>query len=305
MIKINSYSIFKCSNCGLIFTNPLPEDKDLDEYYQGFLFNEPKPDKIKKQIESRTNELNAHFIPKSDDLSQISFLDYGGGTGAMFEAARKTGYDAFYFDIYKESVGFVKNNFGLSEDEQIKDLSLKGRTFDYIWSDNVIEHVKDPSLFIKTLYDSLNPDGKLIIKTPQASNTETCFVFALSMLSYFKRAVKENSLMKSLASVLRYRFWHCEPPRHLYAFSKKSILEIAESLDIDKSRIKMSDYYMSMFLYSLPYTFFKMPNTLFKYVFGLAIIPFIIPEFFVILLRVLLSKLGLISGTGLIIKIIK
>lgn len=305
VLTVNSYKVYKCSSCGLIFTFPQPTDKDLLEYYQGFLFNEPKPEETRKQIEVRLDELKKHFAKFLDsDTSNLKFLDYGGGTGAMYKAAKESGFQAFYFDLDQESVSYVKENHQLNKYEHIVNPELEALKYDIIWSDNVIEHVKDPIGFIKNLYQALKPGGVLVIKTPQASNTETLMTFML-FFSYLKTALKDNKLPVSLKSVFRYKYWHCEPPRHLFAFSKKSFVNICNKCRIDINDVQINDYYISWFTYSLLHAFISLPNSIFKFLFGLIILPFILPEFVLITIRSLLSKVGLISGSGLVVKIVK
>jgi SAM-dependent methyltransferase len=305
ILKINGFDVYKCSGCGVLYTFPLPSDEELTDYYQGFLFDEPKLDKIKSHVKKRVKELQKCFyIDSSEKKSKFSFLDFGGGVGAAFAAAKELGLDSYYYDIDKESIAFVKKNFGLSDLEFISDSSLEGRKFNFIWCDNVIEHVKDPIEFTNKLYSALELGGKLVIKTPQASNLETSFVFALSML-YFKNALKENSFFDSLKAVMKYRFWHCEPPRHLYSFSKKSIVRIIEKCGIADKQLKISDYYLPIFRYSIVDFLISIKKPIVKVILGLMLLPFIIPEIILILIRKFLSITGLIQGTGLTITLTK
>ncbi|MDD2634200.1 MAG: class I SAM-dependent methyltransferase [Bacteroidales bacterium] len=306
ILKINGFDVFKCAECGVLYTFPLPSDKELMSYYQGFLFDEPKLNKVKASVKKRIKELQKCFsLESSVKNKSLSFLDYGGGTGTAFAAAKELGLDSYYYDIDNESILFVKENFGLDDLEFIVDSSLKDKKFDYIWSDNVIEHVKNPIEFTNVLYSALESGGKLVIKTPQASNTETCFVFALSVMFYFKNALKENSFFDSLMAVTKHRFWHCEPPRHLYSFSKNSIAKIVKKCGIPDHQLQISDYYLPFFRYSIVdfLKFIKRP--LVQIVLGLILSPFIILEFFLIVIRKLLSYAGLIKGTGLTITITK
>ena len=45
-----------------------------------------------------------------------------------------------------------------------------GQTFDILYSSEVIEHVEDPAAFLGVLVSHLNPDGMLILTTPNAEN---------------------------------------------------------------------------------------------------------------------------------------
>ncbi|MBN2776276.1 MAG: class I SAM-dependent methyltransferase [Bacteroidales bacterium] len=300
LLVVNKFDVIKCRDCGLLFTYPLPSDEAINEYYQGFLFNKPSESGLKKQIESRTREIG-HFF----NLGDFKFLDYGAGIGTAYYVAKKLGFDSFYYDIDRQSIDFAKERLGLAEDSIIKDSDLSGLSFDYIWSDNVIEHVKDPERFVAVLYGALKNGGKLVIKTPQASNVEALFIAALSGLLYFKNAFKQNSFSTAFKASFLKRYWHCEPPRHLYSFSKKSIWKLIEKCDIPKDTVVIRDYYISGLKYSFLDVWSKIRNPFFKGVVFVFALPLFLIELPIIFLRRMLSVFRVISGTGLIVEIRK
>lgn len=298
------FNIYKCKNCLLVYTHPLPTDEELDEFYQGFLFRKPDENKIARQVEKKKVELGKLFdLHSTDDIDNKDFLDFGGGVGLTTKAARDMGLNAHYFDVDEESVVFLKDKLGIESGFVFTDVAeIAGKTFDFILADNVIEHDKYPMEFMGKLYNFLKPDGVLVVKTPHACNTETVFYPAVNLAGYFLRSLKYNNIRDSIRGYMN-RWWHCDPPRHLYSFSEKSFREILKALEI--SDYKIDHYRLSLFKYSIVEFLFsknKGAKTIITKILLLILLPF---ELVCKLLQVFLTSLNLITPSGIIVKIKK
>ncbi len=309
LLKWKRFKINKCQNCRLIFTTPLPSDEELTAFYQGFMFKKPEDYEINRQLKIRRKELNRLFkLPeKNEENNDKKFLDYGGGTGIVFKAASEIGLQAYYQDLDQQANAFTRENFGLTPEQTIHQLEQNQIQFDYILSDNVIEHVKDPLTFTDKLLEHLKPGGTLVIKTPQASNTENYFNPAISIKGYFAQALKYNGFATALKAYFK-RFWTCDPPRHLYAFSPKSFNEMMKNskhLDID---FEIDHYSTPWFHNTLTRQFFtrdkKLPLAK-SIAIRLVLWPIIPIETILQSLQWLLLKMNLLSSSGLILKIKK
>ncbi len=296
------HTIHKCGVCGLIFTRPLPGDEQLDQLYQGFMFRKPDERQIAAKVEARKAELRKLFdIEGIDKVKAKAFLDYGGGVGIATKGALELGLDAFYFDIDLKAAAFVRTGLGIDEGRIFTDLAhLAGRKFDLILSDNSIEHAKSPRDFIGMLYDLLAPNGLLVIKTPHAANNEILFYPQISLLGYFGRALKYNGFAQAVRGFGR-RWWHCDPPRHLYSFSENSLRHILRTLGIDRYEF---DYYrLPLFRYSIPELIFARPRKAKKILPGILALPLLPIELITKLTQIVLTALGLVSPGGIILKV--
>jgi SAM-dependent methyltransferase len=302
---INSYDVYKCPNCGLIYTYPLPDDETLNSYYQGFLFEKPNLEKLNLSIPAKKLELEQLFDLNKNGISAKSFFDFGGGMGLSWLAAKNLGLNSYYYDIDGEAREFVISNFGLDNEHILTNLESNSSCFDYILSDNVIEHVKDPHEFIRRLYNLLNPGGLIVLKTPRASNFETFFIFTVWFLVYLKKAFSGNNLKKALSSVFVHRYWHIEPPRHLYAFSDKSFEKIIESVLPAGVNYSIDSYRLPVFKFSLVDVLMHIRNRFLRTLVIILLLPLIIAELPVILLRYLLVVTNLLSLSGMVVRISK
>jgi SAM-dependent methyltransferase len=96
-------------------------------------------------------------------LSEVGFplgrsariLDYGCGRGAHVEAYREAGYDAWGCDIVIERAG------GFLREMDTRDFRIpfEDGSFDFVYSNSVLEHVSDQRIAAAELARVMKPDG--------------------------------------------------------------------------------------------------------------------------------------------------
>jgi 2-polyprenyl-3-methyl-5-hydroxy-6-metoxy-1,4-benzoquinol methylase len=306
LIHWKQYTINKCQVCHCLFSEPIPRAEELTAFYQGFLFKKPGDEDIERLKNLKSKELLKYFTP-NENGTQKKFLDFGGGTGIAFAAASEQGFDVYYSEIDQEAINFVREKFNLQDQQFIRSLEEGNLKFDCILSDNVIEHVQDPNAFVQMLYNQLEADGLLVIKTPHASNTSIYFYPFISIMKYFRNARRYNSLLNAL-KVLRYRIWHCDPPRHLYSFSQKSLQMIGEKICGRNDKVEITFYDIPLFEYSVTRSFFskdKRMSGIKSILVRILVLPILPIEFLSKFLQYVLQKLGLLSAGGITLMIRK
>lgn len=304
IFKHGRYDVCRCRECKLIFGAPLPGEQELMDYYQGFMFAPPDLSDITRLKKNKKKELARLFGLRGNEQGK-TLLDHGGGTGLSWISAKETGFDAYYLDPDQVATRFVADNFGLTAEKIVTDLGAETRTFDYILSDNVVEHVTDPAGFIRHLYDKLAPGGKLVIKTPRAANLETLFN-PLVLEAYFSATYRELGIPRALKCLLIDRFWHCMPPRHIYSFSPRSAVQLCINAGIPAEKVHFTSYSTGWFEYSLTRLLLKPRRFSFNMLLRKAIIASFVPfELLAKPFQVLFTSLGLISRTGMVINIVK
>ena len=110
----------------------------------------------------------------------ISILDAACGVGygtkelSLIENAKVVGLDISIEALRIANTNFFSDNIQyLLDDCESMGLLKSTDIFDYIISFETLEHLKNPSVFLKTCYDHLKIDGKLIISTPNILFTQT------------------------------------------------------------------------------------------------------------------------------------
>jgi len=120
----------------------------------------------------RIRESITNRIPDSGQL----ILDVGCGGGWAANYYKDKNNKLVSMDIAKKNVVNVLKNFPFDNHAavcaDVLNLPFKDKSFDYIFSSEVIEHVPDPKLFIENLLRILKPGGKLIITCPYNEKLE-------------------------------------------------------------------------------------------------------------------------------------
>lgn len=116
-------------------------------------------------------------------LEGKSALDVGCGAGLLTEpltrlGARVTGIDASpeVIQVARKHAG--RQGFGI--DYRVGDVHQLEGEFDLITCMEVIEHVADPALFIKTLARLLTKDGLLLMSTPNSTGLSKFLMITLA-----------------------------------------------------------------------------------------------------------------------------
>ena len=189
----------RCSRCGLIFQNPMPDQKDLlrrydSRYYEYEIENERPFFELMKLALGDTGFWE---LSKSMNAGK-RILDIGCATGMLLEFLRDTGgWKTEGVEVCETAVRFGREKRGLSIFQgTLKEASFGGSSFDVVHASHVIEHVSDPSAFLKEIYRILRPGGFLIITTPNVSGLQS-------------RIYKEK--------------WRSAIADHVYLFSKKTL----------------------------------------------------------------------------------
>lgn len=157
---------FKCEDCGSVFAVPFSypdysEDYDFADYLRFY-------QEMGAGLEAMTQPLDlALSIRPAETL-----IDVGCGVPFVVDYARRE------YGLVAE--GLDPSNYGRRGGESlgvdvIGELLGAGsrfddQTFDILYSSEVVEHVEDPAAFLETLVRHLNPDGILILTTPNADN---------------------------------------------------------------------------------------------------------------------------------------
>jgi 2-polyprenyl-3-methyl-5-hydroxy-6-metoxy-1,4-benzoquinol methylase len=235
--------IHRCGNCALLFAHPLPTLEQLEAFYQGFMYRRPSLAKLPRLIAERQRELVRLFELDAAPGSNRgrTFLDHGGGTGVAYAAAKSLGLNSWFADMDRQAIAFVTEQFQLPPTHLVTRLSEQHERFDYVLSDNVVEHVPDPVALIRELVASLQPGGVLVIKTPHAAANDTYF-YPRVCSTYTKKVAQHNGWSTALERLVRDPIWCCDPPRHLYSFSKQSLAHMARLAGLDPAHFRIETY---------------------------------------------------------------
>lgn len=228
-VSKKSFEIWECKSCLLRFTQHVPDEEEISEYYrsenyishsdtsQGFI------NRMYHKIRKRTLLQKQQLINKATGLSAGNILDIGAGTGAFLHVMQHAGWQVTGLEPDLTARKKAEELYNLKLENTDDLFSLPNGSFDAITMWHVLEHVHQLHDDLNQLQSLLKPNGKLIIAVP-------------NYVSYDAKVYKE--------------FWAAyDVPRHLYHFSPAAM-----SILLSKHTMKMIDmkpmwydsYYVSM-----------------------------------------------------------
>lgn len=150
--KLNdSYSIIKCANCGLEYTNPIPTEEELDLFYSAYKDIRADPNIVKLNAEEHLKVLSQYGLTNVSKM-----LDFGTGTGDFVEMAGKC---CFGVDLKHSNHPRIKESIEDFEDNI---------SWDFITLWGVIEHLSNPMVVMNDLLSRLRKGGVIALTTVDA-----------------------------------------------------------------------------------------------------------------------------------------
>lgn len=153
------YRLVKCLNCGLIFSNPIFNQKKINSLYfqSDFNYNQ-EAGYLKKTYFSYFNENILNSISKN-----IKVLEIGCGNGFFLEELKDNGIKNVYgvepgSASVKKARKDIKNNIKTSV---LKKGLFSKNSFDVICCFHTLDHVVDPNILLQNAHELLKKNGKI------------------------------------------------------------------------------------------------------------------------------------------------
>jgi 2-polyprenyl-3-methyl-5-hydroxy-6-metoxy-1,4-benzoquinol methylase len=205
----HGHTIYTCHACDLKYVDPIPGSSEVysEDYFAGAEkgFGYVDYDKDKEPMVPTFDE----YLERIESLTNAEhpkLLDVGAATGFFLDLAKKRGFDVHGVEISSFAAAQGREK-GL--DVRSGTLADLGReeSYDVITLLDVIEHVSDPRVELKRVYEHLSAEGLLVINTPDAG-------------SLYARAMGAR--------------WHLiVPPEHLYYFNRNNMVRLLEDEGFD------------------------------------------------------------------------
>lgn len=162
--------LVKCSNCGHVFLNDVPEIFDSRQYkyykkYRGL----PESQVFNKL----TTQRHLADLARFRQLTPVkSILDVGCGKGDFIWALKDENLACLGIDLATDAVE-VAQTFGLNVIESdFFSVNLECASLDVITMYELIEHVPNPVQFMQRARDLLRPGGVLYLTTPNFNSVD-------------------------------------------------------------------------------------------------------------------------------------
>lgn len=202
------FDIFQCRDCGFVFTQNVPDEKDIAPYYCSATYishsNTKKGlvNKLYHIVRSIMLRRKVTLIKKLTLLQNGRLVDYGAGTGYFAHAMAKSGWAVTAIEKSAQARDFSKKEFGfeMQPEETLKEIESNSVDVVTLW--HVMEHIQQIDVFWEQLKRILEDTGIAVIAVPNCT-------------SYDADNYGEH--------------WAAyDTPRHLWHFSPSTIMKLGE-----------------------------------------------------------------------------
>jgi SAM-dependent methyltransferase len=202
-VSHETFSILQCGNCGLRFTQDVPDAGSIGRYYQSDNYishsntNKGLVNRLYHMVRRQTLSDKYRLIASATRTRQGKLLDIGAGTGAFVGYMQERGWEVTGLepDETARRVALTDHRVELLDMDQL--FSLPPDSFDAVTLWHVLEHVHDLHPYLERLKTLVRRSGRIFIAVPNY----TCY-----------------------DAEVYQAFWAAyDVPRHLYHFSPNAM----------------------------------------------------------------------------------
>ena len=170
----NGHSIFRCSDCCLMFVHPQPEKATIRSIYDAGYF-----ERGKKYSESKSHTgKSANSMNNRKRLTLVQefresgcLLDVGCAKGGFLQMAGQNGFEVTGVELSENASSYARKELGLRVlDREFIESGLPSGHFDVVTMWDVFEHLPDPAGNLREAHRVLCRDGILLLSTGDVSS---------------------------------------------------------------------------------------------------------------------------------------
>jgi len=171
-------TISLCTQCRTKFMNPQYSDAYLRQYYSSYITPESPA-----RLAWRRLQKESHF----DVLARFSrsgrCLCVGCGDGLELRVAKAAGFDVEGYDVDMATTRAVMESVGARvHTGPFAGLNIPNDTYDCLYMDQVLEHLKNPQSYLRTARRLLKPNGILYVGLPNIGSVSCALKTVLGKL---------------------------------------------------------------------------------------------------------------------------
>jgi SAM-dependent methyltransferase len=166
------FGLQRCRNCSLVFVNPRPSQRLLDNFYDSdsYVCHSPESGNAK------TAQLLMQHVADNGPYPGKRFLDFGCGGGFLLRAALDNNWDAVGYDVGQRALASCGSR-GLTVTSNLSE--FPSFAFDAVFLNHVFEHLTDTKIVLAECRRLLNDDGKLFVVVPNLAGMRARLSFPL------------------------------------------------------------------------------------------------------------------------------
>lgn len=225
-VSKKEFTLCRCADCTLLFTNPRPTEEEIGPYYD-FKEYYSHEDQVQNFTQWLYQKVRKSSIQRKvgliDSLVKGGFLlDYGCGTGEFLQEAKKQQWTIRGIEPSDKARSQAVNKLTtevLSTLDELPELEA----YDVITLFHVLEHIHSLRKTVKKLVNHLKSNSYMVIAVPNPESTDARH-YTSDWAGY-------------------------DVPRHLYHFSQQSMTAFQEQFGLELVRVEpltYDSYYVSL-----------------------------------------------------------
>lgn len=220
----------RCRSCGLVWLDPLPTPDELDAHYERS-YREGGYAMFTNATDIRRG-IAADRLARARTSSQgRRWLDVGCAGGDFLDVARDAGLAAEGIDLSSDAVRQARARGLIAHHARFEDFAPE-RPYETVTAFDLIEHTRDPRLFLRTVNRWLMPRGTLVLTLPDVGST-------------YPRLI------------MRRHWFYYAPNEHLFYFNRRTIARLLTEEGFRVTRIGRSYKRLSLSYSAKSLSFFN------------------------------------------------
>lgn len=200
------FSVVRCKDCGITWTDPLPDKSEIAEFYPSAYHGKGGEERFFAVIERLvwfSRWKRAVEVARLTSGIPGRILDIGCGRGWMLSYLRGWGWEAYGTELSLDSSSFARDHLKLNIlPKNVEDCSFPSQHFDAVTIWHTLEHLHQPISTLREANRILKDNGLLIVEVPNFGSLQ--------------------------AQLFGNKWFHLDSPRHLYHFDDKTLRKYLE-----------------------------------------------------------------------------
>lgn len=193
------FELAECKNCHFLYLTEVLSDYGMTLLYNEWLDKDLlRPYYANMPYSVYEETMLRVFKKRFRKKGSVNLLDFGAGYGNFCSIATKFGFNTYAYDLSADKNEHM-NNMGVTI---LNNLDKYKNFFDFIYVNQVFEHVSNPSGILDNLQQCLSDEGYIYIATPGVEKA--------------KKTLKKEGLSKTF-------FEYISPHQHINGFTNKTL----------------------------------------------------------------------------------
>jgi SAM-dependent methyltransferase len=176
-----TFSVRKCTACGMIVTADPPDEKDIGRYYlSGDYISHTD---TKKNLTEHLYHLARRFmlarkrklVERVTGIRKGTLIDIGSGTGYFASFMQGYGWEVTGVELNEDARAHSVQKFSINAIAPGEITGIRDGSADCITFWHVLEHLYDPAGWMREVKRILKNGGKCIIALPNAASADAAF----------------------------------------------------------------------------------------------------------------------------------